>query len=241
MTYLTFLLIFLIGPIIALAVAHGRRFGRQAQRAAARAIGLVAAIAFLYTTPWDNFLVYSDVWGYGADRVLATIGYVPVEEYLFFLLQPVLTGLVFFHLGGHELRLPDTRVPGRSAGVLLFGLLTVLGVFFLFLGGSALYAGLILAWASPVCAGLWAFGIDAVQRTWRPALAALLIASLYLWSADAIAIRLGIWTIYPATSFEIEPLGLPIEEAIFFFQTNVLVILGVICFRHGELIGRGNM
>ena len=44
-------------------------------------------VALLYTTPWDNYLVYREVWGYPPGRVLATIGYVPVEEYLFFILQ----------------------------------------------------------------------------------------------------------------------------------------------------------
>jgi len=38
-------------------------------------------------------------------RVVGTIGYVPVEEYLFFLLQPILTGLWLYWL------LPRTSEP----------------------------------------------------------------------------------------------------------------------------------
>jgi len=52
----------------------------------------------VYTTPWDNYLIWRDVWHYGTDRVVGTIGYVPVEEYLFFLLQPILTGFWLYWL-----------------------------------------------------------------------------------------------------------------------------------------------
>jgi lycopene cyclase domain-containing protein len=56
----------------------------------------------------------------------------------------------------------------------------------------------------------------------------LALPTLYLWIADAIAIRLGIWSIDPRLSTGIIILGLPIEEAIFFLVTNLLVITGVI-------------
>ena len=58
-------------------------------------LGVVLLLAFAYTTPWDNYLVFREVWGYPPGRVLATIGYVPVEEYAFFLLQPIMTGLFY--------------------------------------------------------------------------------------------------------------------------------------------------
>ena len=60
------------------------------------ALCLICTIAFWWTVPWDNYLVANAVWGYGADRVCATIGYVPVEEYAFFVIQPILTCLLLF-------------------------------------------------------------------------------------------------------------------------------------------------
>jgi 15-cis-phytoene synthase/lycopene beta-cyclase len=44
---------------------------------------LLPAIAFVWTTPWDNELVRREAWWYPASCVLARIGYVPVEEYTF--------------------------------------------------------------------------------------------------------------------------------------------------------------
>ena len=54
--------------------------------------------------------------------------------------------------------------------------------------------------------------------------------------ADRIAIGLGIWYIAEPTKTGFEPLGLPIEEAIFFLITNVLVVQGLLLLslRQGE-------
>lgn len=92
MSYPLFLLYFLVVPIVLLAFLL-RRAWRQAwwYRAAAFTI----LIALVYTTPWDNYLVATKVWYYDPARVWNIIlGWVPLEEYLFFVLQPILTGLV---------------------------------------------------------------------------------------------------------------------------------------------------
>ena len=97
MTYGAFLLLFLVLPILALAVALRRRM----TRAWRWSVGAVALIAVLYTTPWDNFIVAQGVWSYPPDRVLGvTLGLVPLEEYVFFVLQVLLTGLVLLALTG---------------------------------------------------------------------------------------------------------------------------------------------
>jgi len=64
-----------------------------------RTVGLMALIAALYATPWDNLIVAQGVWSYDPHRVAGIIlGWVPLEEYLFFLLQPMLTGLIVLAL-----------------------------------------------------------------------------------------------------------------------------------------------
>jgi len=47
----------------------------------------LSTVALIYTTPWDNFLVATNTWTYSEHAVITTIGYVPLEEYLFFLIQ----------------------------------------------------------------------------------------------------------------------------------------------------------
>lgn len=92
MTYPLFLLIFLVIPIVVLAWLLREKLRARWWWAA---VAFTIAAALIYTTPWDNYLVASGVWYYDPARVWnILIGYVPLEEYLFFILQPVLGALV---------------------------------------------------------------------------------------------------------------------------------------------------
>ena len=91
MTYLEFHLVFILPVIVILVIFTLPLTVKQIL-----ALLTIALIALLYTTPWDNYLVWRGIWDYPEGRVLATIGYVPLEEYLFFILQSVLTGLGLF-------------------------------------------------------------------------------------------------------------------------------------------------
>jgi lycopene beta-cyclase len=230
MSYLTFHLLFIVPPLAVLLLAvpaARRRFGNRALWT----LPAVAAIALVYTTPWDNYLVYRGVWFYGADRVLGTIGYVPVEEYMFFLLQPLLTGLWLYLLlsNRHATRPPSRPAAIRAAGGVAYLAVATAGVLLL-RSESGTYMGLILAWAAPVLAGQWAYAGDTIVRHGRAAAIAIAVPTLYLWVADATAIRLGIWHIAERYTLGPAPFGLPIEEATFFLVTNILVVQGLLLF-----------
>ena len=239
MTYLAFHLIFILPPILALALTQPRPLAAQGGPRARWGLPLIAFIAFLYTTPWDNFLVFRGVWHYGPERVLATVGYVPVEEYAFFLLQPVLTGLFFYQFVA---RLPNARAQKarshrllRLAGTGGFLALSVAGGGLLLSGWApGFYAGLILAWAGPVLALLWACVGNVVGDMPKVFVTAVAVPTVYLWCADAIALRAGVWEIADATSLGIELFGLPVEEGAFFLMTNLLVVLGLMLWLFSE-------
>lgn len=243
MSYLTFLLIFVVAPIGVLAATQPRPLAGVGGVRSAMAIPLLALIAFTYTTPWDNYLVYREVWWYGPDRVLGTVGYVPYEEYAFFVLQPVLTGLLLYHLLA---RWPEPaglagqpalarRGPAWSTGGLAYLTITAVGVVLLLSGWArGLYMGLILAWAGPVLLGLWAYGGRLIWEFRRAFLVGTLIPTAYLWIIDRVAIGLGIWSISERYSLGFDPFGLPIEEATFFLVTNLLVVQGLLLFLHGD-------
>jgi lycopene beta-cyclase len=89
-TYLQFLGVFLVVPIIALLLA----MRRELRSLPWLAIGGIALVALVYTTPWDNLLILYGVWTYPPQRVLnIVLGVVPIEEYSFFILQTVLASL----------------------------------------------------------------------------------------------------------------------------------------------------
>ena len=238
MTYLTFLLVFLLPPIVVLAAAQRRPLAGVGGARGRYTLPLIGTIAFCYTTPWDNYLVYRGVWGYGTDRVLGVIGYVPYEEYAFFLLQPLLTGLFLYVLLARKpapIETPYRRA--MLAGSLVYGFCTVLGVGLLVSGWEhGLYLGLILAWAAPVLLAMWLYAGPFIARYRRTFVLGVAVPTLYLWIIDRVAIGLGIWDIANRFSLDFDPFGLPVEEAVFFLFTNLLVVQGAMLFLFGDTI-----
>lgn len=237
MSYLTFHLIFIIPPILFLGYTQPRPLAGVTGWRPRFALTLTCLIAFAYTTPWDNYLIYRGVWAYGTERVIGVVGYVPVEEYLFFILQPVLVGLFLYRLLGSPVEEPGRVRSWLYALVLVFYLaITAIGVWALTAPQAYLYLGLILAWAGPVLLGLWLYGGRHYTRYPRTFALAVAVPTLYLWIADAIAIRLGIWQISETYTTGLHLFGLPVEEAVFFLVTTLLVVQGVLLFLHGDRI-----
>lgn len=249
MTYLSFLFGFLVIPIISLLLwllwsSRWRFFSF------AFPIGysflLLATLATLYTTPWDNYLVATRVWWYDPALVLGlTIGWVPVEEYLFFILQPVLGGLILLYLFSRKRAFspvqPHTedqaRNPEELSGVrfrrwslVIAFAIWVASLATLILGEPATtYLSLELAWALPVIILQLAFGGDILWQQRRKVIFVILLLTVYLSAADALAIQSGVWTINPTKSLGILLGGvLPVEEFVFFLLTNIMVAFGFV-------------
>lgn len=239
MTYLQFHLIFILPPLLALGILGAPHLVRTPRLFAA--ILAMAAVALVYTTPWDNYLVWRGVWSYGAGRVVGTIGYVPVEEYAFFLLQPILAGLWFVHVASREKKPPPPLQSSRFARWLGAGigiLLAILGGVML-LSDATTYMGLILSWSAPVLALQWGWTGDWFWRLRRRWLLGVLVPTLYLWITDRIAIEFGVWSISERFTTGLHLFGLPLEEAVFFLATNILVVQGLIMLSSAPvLIGR---
>ena len=238
MSYLVFHFVFILPVIGLLAIAQPRPLAGVGGLRARWAIPLLCFIAFTYTTPWDNYLVARNVWWYGQDRVIATVGYVPVEEYMFFVLQPVLTGLALYqYLARWQVKIEPIRPGARRVGAALFFVLAVVGVGFLYTNWDpGLYLGLILAWSCPVLALMWVYGGPHLWALRSAVFWGVAPSTVYLWVADATAIHLGIWEISDAYSLGIDPLGLPVEEAMFFLVTNLLVVKGILLFIENDLL-----
>lgn len=241
MTYFGFLVQFLVIPILLLAALTwydlrrgltlpGALIGWPAWRVV---LGHII-VALIYTTPWDNYLVATGVWSYDPRLVTGLVlGWVPIEEYTFFVLQPLLTSLWLLWLARRlpvETRpIPDLRLIRRG---LLLGLgLVWLGMAAVLVAGwqPGTYLALILIWALPPVMLQIGFGADILWRQRRLVLLTLLPVTLYLSLADTLAIGSGTWTIDPAQSLPIYLGGvLPVEEFIFFLMTNVLLVLGTV-------------
>ena len=253
MSYFGFLALFLGIPILALAFAvwRDRRHGRRLSSALsahgpAAVIFLHVVVALLYTTPWDNYLVATGVWWYDPELVTGvTLGWVPLEEYVFFVVQPIFTGLWLLFAGrrlsraGRE-RAFEARPALRKWTVLAAGLIWFAAV--AALAGRwqpGTYLGLELGWALPPIMLQLAFGADILWHHRRLVVTALLPPTLYLAAADAVAIGAGTWTIDPAQSLSVYLGGvLPVEEFVFFLLTNTLIVFGVTLALSQESVAR---
>lgn len=241
MTYFGFLAVFLCLPIailLALQTYDARRGLLLPQHWQNKAIwvtiAIQAVIAVVYTTPWDNYLVATRVWWYNPGLVTGfVIGYVPIEEYTFFVLQTVLTASWLFllvryrPLWGSELTKSASSLRGWVTGILaLIWLVFVVMLIVRWQPGR--YLALLMVWALPPLMLQTGFGADILVRNWRYLLLTVVPMTLYLAVADKLAISSGTWTIDPEQSLNIFVFGtLPVEELIFFFMTNVLVAVGV--------------
>ncbi len=241
MTYFGFLLIFLVIPIIFFAsinwldARRGKQIPDRLQSWPAwAAITLHVVIALLYTTLWDNYLVATRVWWYDPALVTGfTIGWVPIEEYTFFILQPILASLWMLFLA-RRIKVASTntnesvrlRVWSVGATAVVW-LISIIILVVSWQPGN--YLALELGWALPPIVLQLAFGADILWRYRRIVLWTIVPMTLYLSAADALAIGWGTWTINPEKSLNIFLGGvLPIEEFIFFLLTNTLLTFGVV-------------
>lgn len=242
MTYFGFLFRFLLLPtllLIALTIWQFRRRPARAQTWRSiplwKTLALFIFVAVVYTTPWDNYLVATNVWWYDPALVTGlTIGWVPIEEYTFFVLQTIFTGL-WLNLIMRSAN-QKTERPGSGRfnwfAWLIVALLWVLSTTILVSGWEpGTYLTLILSWGLlPVIVQL-AFGADILWKRREILLLGILPNSLYLGLADSLAIQAGTWTIDPEQTLGILIGGvLPLEELTFFFMTNVLLVFGMVLF-----------
>lgn len=241
MTYFGFLIRFLIVPIVFLGTwlwlqrnAYPARQEPWRGPQALLVIALHVLLALAYTTPWDNYLVATGVWWYDPALVTGlTIGWVPIEEYTFFVLQPILSSLLLLNLmpllrpPATEKRVANSRL--RRTLVVVAGLVWLLSLLPLLLSWQpGTYLALELGWALPPIMLQLLYGADLLWHYRRPVFLAISIPTAFLAAADALAIEIGVWTINPQQSLHLLVAGiLPLEEILFFLLTNTLIVFGV--------------
>jgi lycopene cyclase domain-containing protein len=240
LTYFGVLSLFVIPLLLAMVAANLLLDARRAGPRPWAVVGGLALLALVYTTPWDNYLVASGVWWYDPRLVTGLVlGWVPIEEYAFFVLQTLLTGLwtaLLLRLAGP----PEPVALGLG-----FRLACSLAVLLVAVAGAALlasgwqpgrYLALILVWGLPPVAGQLAFGADIIVARGRVLALSILAPTVWLWAADAAALGRGIWTIDPVQSTGLAWGALPLEEMVFFLMTNLMVATGTVLFLSPESV-----
>ncbi|KAI8850496.1 Squalene/phytoene synthase-domain-containing protein [Chytridium lagenaria] len=185
-------------------------------------IALLSVIAVIYTTPWDNFIISRGAWTYPKDRVMGVIGYVPIEEYAFFIIQTLLTGLITVLIQRWDLPILHLKPPtllSRYPPLILFLLQFALGITMLTtaafepLGWSqdqCFYVGALISWTAPVL---------------RPPMVG---CRRLHFCKKHLNRTLRVWEISRTRTLNIMVTQhLPFEEALFFFLVNCMIVFGL--------------
>lgn len=222
-----------LGLPIVLLLLRGRRVPRSLLLATAA----LAAVALAWTAPWDEHLVRTGVWSYGPDRVLATAGSVPVEEYAFVVLLVALVAAWGLRTGVLPAR-GAVAQGSRRHGALAWAAVALVGAVAVAAGGQLRYLGLLLVWVAPPLALQRAVAGDLLRPRTADRSRLVLPVALWLCAADRLALGDGIWSIAPASSTGVLLLGLPLEEALFFLLTTLLVGDGLVLATDHRALGR---
>ncbi|MFO7585721.1 MAG: lycopene cyclase domain-containing protein, partial [Anaerolineales bacterium] len=185
-------------------------------------------------TPWDNYLVATGVWYYNPALVTGiVIGYVPIEEYTFFIVETILVGLWWWLLA-KRLTLPAPKSFQRNRKLVYWstGILIAIWAFFtfqfFFAGEEWNYLGIIFFWALPPIIPQFLFGADILWHYRKLVFWAIFVPGLYLSLTDIVALNATTWQISKEQTLGINFFGiLPIEEVAFFFITCVLIGFGM--------------
>ncbi|KAJ3054396.1 hypothetical protein HK097_001947 [Rhizophlyctis rosea] len=192
--------------------------------------------AMVYTTPWDNYIIANGAWSYPPGRATdAPIGYVPLEEYFFFFIQTLMSGLFSILITRWDLHVLKLKAgPEGSSSAVRYG--PIVGMLGLAVWGwiegkpSSLnfYLGSICWWVMPILAFQWWIAGTYIWRNRRKAAIGILVPTAYLCFVDHTALREGVWIIHGGTSTGwMVTNHLPFEEALFFFLSNCMVVCGV--------------
>jgi lycopene beta-cyclase len=240
MTYFGFLLRFLVIPILIFLVItwwdnrnNKLAFGFQNSRTVWWAIFVHVILAVVYTTPWDNYLVATGVWYYNPKLVTGILfGYVPIEEYTFFVLETILSGLWWWFLARRVSQTIHWFAVNKVIIYISTSIFTIAWIVFTIIFFSnnqpLTYLSITLFWALPPIILQLLYGADILWHHKKLVLTSILVPGIYLSIMDMYAIRDTTWSISPEQTTGILFFGiLPLEEVVFFFVTNVLITFGI--------------
>ncbi len=97
--------------------------------------------------------------------------------------------------------------------------------------GHATYLVFELGWAAPVLIVHWLVGLRVLLGRLRLIAVAAGLPTVYLSAADGVAIHSGIWTLHADRVVGLLVGDVPIEEAVFFLLTNLMVVQSVLLLR----------
>nr|AAO46893.1 lycopene cyclase / phytoene synthase [Blakeslea trispora] len=241
LTYLEFHLYYTL-PVLAALCWLLKPFHSQQDNLKYKFLMLMAAST---ASIWDNYIVYHRAWWYCPTCVVAVIGYVPLEEYMFFIIMTLMTVafsnfVMRWHLHTFFIR-PNTSWK-QTLLVRLVPVSALLAITYhawhlTLPNKSSFYGSCILWYACPVLAILWLGAGEYILRRPVAVLLSIVIPSVYLCWADIVAISAGTWHISLRTSTgKMVVPDLPVEECLFFTLINTVLVFATCAIDRAQAI-----
>jgi lycopene cyclase domain-containing protein len=196
------------------------------------AAGIVLLAVMVFTTPWDNLAAKWGIWGFPREKYSFRIGYLPVEEYAFFIFQSVnvmLAMRALFHFVPNWASGQGVLIGKETLYCLAASVLPWIFIWFQLRwlrrrGGPCVNYAIHLAWFLPVIYGQWVLA-PFLFLSHAGLLATVTFAfGIYYTLADIVAVRGGTWHFDEKQITGVKLAGLlPWEEIAFFFLTSLLV------------------
>ena len=188
-------------------------------------------VVMVFTSPWDNWAARCGIWGFAEGKYWRKVGYLPVEEYAFFVIQSwqavLLASCALGWLG------PFATPEHPWSWPVQLSVLALGGGIWLLVGwwGRGInqharghYAWHLFFWFLPVIGAQWVIGWPILSERWTVLLLVTVVLGTYLSVADWVAIGQGIWFFDEKQTSGIKIGGvMPWEEAAFFYLTSLLV------------------
>lgn len=238
MTYMQFHFLWTL-PLLAVVLFLNRKSQWLLSTRSLMGTGLLCFLALVYTTPWDSYLIQQGIWTYKTENIIGTLYWIPYEEYFFFFIQTIIgciwTGwLLSRFTPNQQYILKVTKLP--FIFIALVWTLMAWISFYLQWSPQWNYLILIVLWAFPILFMQWSLGVSVLTKEWKTWLTATASLTLYFWVADSFAILQDIWSFPAQTISGLQLFNiLPIEEALFFLVTNLMVVQGYILFSRANL------
>ncbi|KAI9278985.1 Lycopene beta-cyclase [Phascolomyces articulosus] len=207
--------------------------------------GFLCAMAFSTASLWDNYIVYHRAWWYCPLCVTAVIGYVPLEEYMFFIIMSLMT-VAFTNLV-MRWHLPSTFIkpdaPVFKSIIIRYLPIAVLLSIGVRAWNSAVpnthlfYGSCILWYTCPVLALLWFGSSEYICSRYKGVLISIVLPTIYLCWVDKVAIAAGTWhiSLRTSTGIMVAP-SLPLEEFLFFLLINVVLVFATCAIDRAQAI-----
>lgn len=195
---------------------------------------LISITNLAYLKLWDTLIIPDRTWTFIPERVNSIIGESTIEKNMFFLLQIILTSLwtlicvrwtipcLCFNQNKKSYQLIQW-IP-----ILLLNIVMAIGCTMVVPGQNTFYLGCLLCWASPIIMYLWyGCGNFFVKKIISSSIAIVVPTLYFCWMNQKISV-VNIWYTKKPTSLNVFIFeDLPLEEALYFFITNVIIVLAV--------------